>query len=254
MDGSWGDGVVAEIPLAGSDGVEDPWAAGGDAADPLAGGDGVEDPWADGGVAAGPLAGGDGMEASLSPFSLVEWSATASEPRWSVALGMSTVAPHLASRSSPMMQGSCMLANQNWCVTMWLATVTWRDPFPRILVCSPVTVAIQSLVGLQPCGLGPSVPGRIPGRTREIVDPVSTRALHGVPLRLQFRYSPFVRPRRPSRSRDLVKEEGLVVDGSSPVVPPCSSLTAAGGLGFVGSVPGSNVQCDLALRTGNILP
>lgn len=75
----------------------------------------------------------------------------------------------------------------------------WRDASPCILVHSRVTMVIHSLVGLQPHGLGPSVPGRVPGWTSTMVDPVSTRALHRVLLRVQSKYSSFVWPRRPRR-------------------------------------------------------
>lgn len=69
-----------------------------------------------------------------------------------------------------------MLANQNWCCLCWPPTITRSDLVP--------------IVWLHPWGGDLLEFGRIPGQTREIVDPVATRARQVTPSRAQPRYSP----------------------------------------------------------------
>jgi hypothetical protein len=65
-----------------------------------------------------------------------------------------------------MMKGSWMLASQNrWSVL--LATTDTEIPFPSILAHSPVSVAMQTLVGLHLHNLRTAVPGMVQGQTKE---------------------------------------------------------------------------------------
>ena len=148
-----------------------------------------------------------------------------SVPRASVALDTSTTAPHLSRRSRPMMQGSWMLANQNWCCLCWPPTITRSDLVPIILERSPVTVVVHCIVGVHPRGSDLLEFGRMPGRTREIVDLVSTRARQGTPSRAQSRYNPCDRPRRPTCGEKELGVETTLVGNSSPALLPRSSLT-----------------------------
>ncbi|CAL8402537.1 unnamed protein product [Gadus morhua 'NCC'] len=92
-----------------------------------------------------------------------DWSATVSAPTVMAAIAMSTQAPQRVSRSRPMMHESRMASRF----------------LPIILVSCPVTVVRRTLVNVHPQESAPVVPGKTPGRTREMVDPVSTKALLG---------------------------------------------------------------------------
>ena len=64
----------------------------------------------------------------------------------------------------------CMLDNQNGWSIMWLASFTGSDFLTCILENSPMTVVMWTVVDLQLRGLGPPVPGRVPGLTSKMVD------------------------------------------------------------------------------------
>ena len=85
-----------------------------------------------------------------------------------------------------------MFANQNWwwVVTWLILTRTTFLPFRSAR--SPVTVVMRSFVASQPGGLAVNVPGSMPGRTSEMVEPVSISARHGAPSNTQSTYSPLV--------------------------------------------------------------
>lgn len=172
-----------------------------------------------------------------------------SVPRESVALDTSTTAPHLPRRSRPTMQGSWMLANQNWCCLCWPPTITQSDLVPIILARSPVTVVMHCIVGLHPWAGDLLEFGRIPGHTREIVDPVSTRARQGTPSRAQSRYSPCDRPRRPTRGEKELGVETTLVGNSSPALLPRSSLTTPPIAGSLVLELGSFGRCGQEPRT-----
>ena len=98
-----------------------------------------------------------------------------------VFLDTSTLAPKRVSRFSPMMQGSRISATQNLWVVSVFPTFTGSGSFPSIPASSPATVRIIQSVGIHP------VSGSTPGRTMEMVEPVSTRAQQGCPLMEQRR-------------------------------------------------------------------
>ncbi|CAL8254329.1 unnamed protein product, partial [Arctogadus glacialis] len=110
-----------------------------------------------------------------------DWSATVSVPTVMVASAMSILAPQRFSRSRPMMHESRMSASQNSCITSRSPTLTASRFLPLIPVSCPVTVVRRTLVAVHPPESAPAVPGKTPGRTREMVDPVSTRAVQGRP-------------------------------------------------------------------------
>ena len=86
----------------------DPWAASVGVVDPLAGGSDAEDPWAGSVGVVDPLA----MRSVTGPLvSSVESHSFSTQKE--IDTGHITVASNMASRSSSMMQGSLMSANQN---------------------------------------------------------------------------------------------------------------------------------------------
>ncbi len=86
-----------------------------------------------------------------------------------------------------------MSASQNSWRVWLIPTTTDNSFFPGITVLSPVTVSSSVLVGVQSSGRGPAVPDSSPFRSKQMVDPVSTRALQGCPRATQSRYSPWWR-------------------------------------------------------------
>ena len=107
------------------------------------------------------------------------------------------------------------------------------------------------LVTAQPWGCDRPVPGNVPGRMREMLGPVSTRALQVTPSIAQSRYSPAVWSKQPTRG-DVEGNESTGGD-SSPVMPPWSSLNAAVVLGFLVLGLGSSVRRGPAPHTDNIV-
>lgn len=97
-----------------------------------------------------------------------------------------------------MIQSSLMSASQNsWMV--WLVPTTTGSRFlPGIIDFAPVTVSRSTCAGVHPSGREPAVPGSNPVFTRQMVDPVSTKALQGCPSTTQLRYNPWVVPQRPT--------------------------------------------------------
>ncbi|CAL8279591.1 unnamed protein product [Arctogadus glacialis] len=86
-------------------------------------------------------------------------------------------APQRVSRSRLMMSVSRMSASQNSCITSWSHTLKTSRFLPLIPVSCSVTVVRRTLVADHPPPEGASMmPGKMPGRTREMVDPVSTTA------------------------------------------------------------------------------
>ncbi|CAL8340902.1 unnamed protein product [Boreogadus saida] len=116
-----------------------------------------------------------------------DWSATVSAPTVMAAPAMSTLAPQRVSWSRPMMHESRMTASQNSCITSWSATRTASRFLPLIPVSCPVTVVRRMLVAVHPHESAPVVPGKTPGRAREMVYSVSTKAVQGRPSILQRR-------------------------------------------------------------------
>ncbi|CAL8345465.1 unnamed protein product [Arctogadus glacialis] len=87
--------------------------------------------------------------------------------------------------------------------------VTHPTLLPLIPVSCPVTDIRRTLVDDHPPERAPVVPGKTPGRTREMVDPVSTKALQGRPSRLQRRHRPLRRPVLPTRALSPWRGEGF---------------------------------------------
>ncbi len=91
-----------------------------------------------------------------------------------------------------------MSASQNSWRVWLIPTTTDNSFFPGITVLSPVTVSSSVLVGVQSSGRGPAFPDSSPFRSKQMVDPVSTRALQGCPRATQSRYSPLASPQHPT--------------------------------------------------------
>ncbi|XP_041954423.1 uncharacterized protein LOC121713674 [Alosa sapidissima] len=138
-----------------------------------------------------------------------------------------------------------MLANQSrrLAVSPLMHTHTTFCPYSSAR--SPVTVVMCVFVFSQPLGLATSVPGKRPGRTSEMVEPVSVKARHRVPSSVQSTYSPLVWPSRPSRMQSI----------APPAVPPSSSnwgasVRGAGAGQYHAMCPGSPHRWHLSPLAG----
>lgn len=171
-------------------------------------------------------------------------------PRVMVAFTTSTQAPQWISRSRPMMQGSRMLANQNSCTSSWSTAWICSGFFPLMPVFSPVSVISWVLVGDHAVVSGPVVPCRMLGCTREIVDPLSSKARQGWPSSWQTRYSPLVCPRRPTRVHWSCRGAGEWSVG--PLTRPFRRrFPPAGWLWPLVLVQDCYGRCDQAYNTGS---
>ncbi len=125
-------------------------------------------------------------------------SGTVLLPRQRAAPGTSTHAPQWANKSKPTMHSSLMSVSQNSWRVWLIPTTTDNSFFPGITVLSTHDGEQFSIGGVQSSGRGPAVPDNSPFRSKQIVDPVSTRVLRGCPSATQSRYSPLTSPQRPT--------------------------------------------------------
>lgn len=138
-----------------------------------------------------------------------------------------------------------VLASQNLCTSSCSPAWICSGFLPLMPAFFPLTVVSWVLVNVHAAGSGLVVPRRMPGRTRGMVDPVSTRARQGWLSSWQVKYSPLVCPKCPTSVQRPWRGVGSWSGG--PLIRPLRHhFPPAGWLWLLVLVQGSCRRCDQA--------